>query len=51
MIAPLRRPRAPVPYAPPRPRATWRASGKRIVAFKATPPGTTSAEFNRRPTP
>lgn len=48
MSEPLRRPRAPVTFEAPRVRAAWRATGKRILAFRATAPGTSSADFNRR---
>jgi len=33
-----------------RPRAPWRGTGRRILAFRSAPPGTSSAEFNRRAT-
>lgn len=40
---------APELEGPREHRATWRATGLRILAFKQAPPGTTSKEFNSRP--
>jgi hypothetical protein len=51
MIAPQRRRRTATATAAgstsAEPRAKWRPTAQRIAAFKLSPPGTSSADFNR----